>query len=63
MTTLLTDEDRALLEQCISRALGPRINASDFIYSLPDPAEILQMIRADEEAAREYLRRRYDLSA
>jgi hypothetical protein len=63
MATELTDEDRALLEQCIRKALGPKINPADFIYSLPDPAKTVQMIKADEEAAYEYMRRRQRIAS
>jgi hypothetical protein len=43
----LTEEDRALLEACISKVLGRnvhRVSMSELIETLPDPGELVRMI-------------------
>ena len=59
MADELSDENRALLEECIANVLGRevrKVSARDLVQVLPDPAEALSRIRADEEASRLYVR-------
>ena len=55
----LSEENRAILRDCIAKVLGHKvreINASDLVQLIPDPAKALDLITADKQAARLYVR-------
>ena len=59
MAAELSEENRAILEDCIAKVLGHKlhhVNPSDLVQLIPDPAKTLNLIKSDEEAARRYIR-------